>query len=160
SCAQFEPSGASRRPLRSSACALAVLLLLLELDELEVVLRDDEARADGADAVRLELVHRVLERLARVILVLGDVSAGGRAGAESHMGLPHGRGIVQVPRPFGKTLQVPGTGTRLEGTRVPRTGPSAWHLDMPRSAVVRRPRRPDRRRRRSACSTTGTRAAG
>src|SRR5262245_66258585 len=117
---------------------LAVLLLLLELDELEVVLRDHEARANGADAVRLELVHRVLERLARVVLVLGDVGAGGRAGAESHVGLPHGRGIVpEIPRPARLACQVPGTGTRLEGTRLPRTGPSAWHLDMSRRAARR-----------------------
>src|SRR5947208_14956322 len=73
---------------------LAVLLLLLELDELEVVFRDDEARADGADAVRLQLAHRVLERLARVVLVLRDVGASGRSGLESHVGLPHGRGIL------------------------------------------------------------------
>src|SRR5580765_3695120 len=110
---------------------LAVLLLLLELDELEVVFRDDEARADGADAVRLELVHRVLECLARVVFVLSDVGAGSRARAESHVGLPHRRGIVpEIPRCF----LVPGTGTRLEGTRLPRTGPSAWHLDVSRRA--------------------------
>ena len=43
-----------RRPIvvvSETASASAVLLLLLELDELEVVLGDDEARADGADPV-------------------------------------------------------------------------------------------------------------
>src|SRR5262245_19404199 len=68
---------------------LAVLLLLLELDELEVVLGDDEARPNGADPVRLELAHRVHERLARILFVLGHVGASRRAGLEPHVGLPH-----------------------------------------------------------------------
>src|SRR6266540_953863 len=86
------------RPTYSEAscrerCSL-LLLLLLELDELEVVLGDDEAGSHGADPVRFQLSHRILERLTSVFLVLGDVSPSSRAGLEPHVGLPHGRAIL------------------------------------------------------------------
>src|SRR4249919_3628968 len=91
--------------LSGLSLTLVLGLFLLELDELEVVFGDDEARADQADAVRLELAHRILERLSRVVFVLGDVSARRRAGTESHVGLPHGRGIVtELPASAKSTM--------------------------------------------------------
>src|SRR6266511_1136557 len=112
--------------LRRERWRLLLLLLLLELDELEVVLGDDEAGSHGADPVRFQLSHRILERLTSVFLVLGDVSPSSRAGLEPHVGLPHGRAILtelyarEIPAWFRRRLlrrrgQVACSTTRTRG---------------------------------------------